>query len=223
MQTELPINPSQPSALGQAHGQMNTERSPSSAPTLTITENALKYIGDMREQLGLPVKGLRVKVVPRSPLRAQFAMSFIPAEEPESLTDVIQSFAGIDIYIAAEGAPYLEGATIDLVFMLIGSELKVLVPLRRLDTPDSRIAEKIQRVLAEKVNPSLAMHGGAAGLIDVVDGVAFLELTGGCQGCSMATATMKNGIEKSIRESVPEVKELRDVTEHANGMTPYFQ
>jgi Fe/S biogenesis protein NfuA len=193
------------------------------APTLTITENALKYISEMREQLGLPVKGIRVKTTPRSPLRADFAMSFVPAEEPESPTAVIQSMAGLDIYIAPESVPYLEGATIDLVFRLIGSELKVLAPLRKLDTPDGRMAAKIQQVLAEQVNPSLAMHGGAAALIDVMDGIAFLELTGGCQGCSMADATLKNGIGKSIRESVPEVQVVRDVTEHANGRNPYFQ
>jgi Fe/S biogenesis protein NfuA len=190
---------------------------------LTITENALKYISEMREQLGLPVKGIRVKAIPRSPLRADFAMSFVPAEEPESPTAFIQSTDDLDIYISPESAPYLEGATIDFVFKIIGSELKVLAPLRKQDTPDGRIAAKIQQVLAEQVNPSLAMHGGAAILIDVMNGIAFLEFTGGCQGCSMAEATLKNGIEKSIRESVPEVRELRDVTEHAKGKTPYFQ
>src|SRR5512135_1582360 len=173
-----------------------------------ITENALKYIAERRERLGLPVKGVRVRATPRSPLRAAFAMSFVPAEEPESPTDFIQSTDGLDIYIAPESAPYLEGATIEFVFTLMCSELKVLAPLRKLDTPDGRIAAKIQQVLAEQVNPSLAMHGGAAALIDVMDGIAFLDLTGGCKGCSMADATLKNGIEKSIRESVPEVREL---------------
>jgi Fe/S biogenesis protein NfuA len=67
------------------------------------------------------------------------------------------------------------------------------------------------------------MHGGAAVLIDVMDGIAFLELTGGCQGCSMADVTLKNGIEKSIRESVPEILEVRDVTEHIKGTHPFFQ
>jgi Fe/S biogenesis protein NfuA len=59
-------------------------------------------------------------------------------------------------------------------------------------------------------------------LIDFKDGIVFLELTGGCQGCSMAGATMKDGIETSLRESVPEVREVRDVTKHANGRNPYF-
>lgn len=199
-----------------------SRRTSPTVPSITVTENALKYISEMRENLGLPVKGFRVTPTPRSPLRADFAMRFVPAEDPESPTDSILSFDGIDLYIEPANAAYLDGATIDLVFRLIGSELKVLAPLRKLDSPDGRIAPKIEQVLAEQVNPSLAMHGGSVALIDVVDGIAFLELTGGCQGCSMANSTMTQGIETSIRESVPEVREVRDVTNHANGMNPYF-
>lgn len=204
-------------------GHPENESSSSIAPSIIITEHALKYITERRENLGLPVKGIRVTATPRSPLRADLALRFVPAEEPESPTDIIQSFDGLDLYIAPESASYLDGATIDYVFRLIGSELKVLAPLRKLDTPDGRIAPKIQQVLEDQVNPSLAMHGGSVALVDVIDGIAFMELTGGCQGCSMANSTMKQGIENSIRQSVPEVREVRDITNHANGRNPYFR
>lgn len=223
MQTGSSTHRSRSGVLGQSHAQLEPGRSSRDAPGFTITENARRYISERRERLGLPVKGIRVRATPRSPLRADFALSFVPAEEPESPTALIQRTDGLDVHIDPESAPYLDGATIDFVFKLVGSELKVLAPLRRADTPDGRIAARVQQVLAEQVNPSLAMHGGSAELIDVRDGVAFLELTGGCQGCGMADATLKNGIERSIRESVPEVQEVRDVTEHANGRNPYFQ
>ena len=190
---------------------------------ITITETALQKIVELKERLELPVKGLRVTAMPRSPLRAGFSMRFVPAEKPEFPMDSIQSFDGIDLYIVPDSAPYLEGATIDFVFRLVGSEFKVEVPLRKLDTPEGRIAAKIQQVLDEEVNPSLATHGGGAVLIDFKDGIVFLELTGGCQGCSMAGATMKDGIEASIRKSVPEVQKVQDVTEHANGRNPFFE
>ncbi len=177
----------------------------------------------MRERLGLPVKGIRVRATPRSPLRADFALSFVPADESESPLDLVRSTGGLDVYVARDAAPYLEGATIDFVFRLIGSELKVLAPLRWPDTPDGRMAAKVQQVLLEQVNPALAVHGGEAVLIDVADGVASLELSGGCQGCSRVDATWKNGIEESIRGSVPEVLEVRDVTAHAHGRSPYFR
>lgn len=181
---------------------------------ITITEKALTRIVELKERLKLPVKGLRVNALPRSELRAKFSMRFVPAEEPESPTDSIHAFEGINLYIAPDSAPYLEGATINYVFRLAGSTLSVEAPLRVLDTPDGRIAARIQQVLDATVNPSLASHGGGATLIDFKDGIAFLELTGGCQGCRMAGTTL-NGIETSIRESVPEVQNVRDVTEHA--------
>lgn len=208
---------------GQARRTAETGASPAHAPEITITKNALRYIFEMRERLGLPVKGIRVRAIPRSPLRADFAMSFVPAEEPDSPTDFIQSTDDLDIHIPLESAPYLKDASIDLVFRIIGSELKVLAPLRQQDTPDGRIAAKIQGVLDEVINPSLGTHGGGATLIDYKDGVVFVELTGGCQGCSMAGATLKEGIETSIRQALPEVVEVRDVTNHANGSHPYFQ
>lgn len=203
--------------------QPETRKSVPSEPTITITEVALQRIIEAKEKLGLPVKGLRVMVEPRSPFRAASFLRFVPAEEPASSTDIIQSFEGIDLYIDGDNATYLDGTTIDFGFSLIGSDFKVDAPLRQLDTPEGRIVAKIHQVLEAEVNPSLATHGGAAVLIDFQDGIAFLELTGGCQGCSMAATTLKDGIETSIRQSVPEVQEVRDVTKHANGRNPYFQ
>lgn len=214
---------SEPTASGETQGEPEAGASFPGAPSITITEFAMRRILELRERLGLPVKGLRVNAIPRSPLRADFSMRFVPAEEPESSTDSVQSVDGIDLYIAPDSAPYLEGATIDLVFRIIGSELTVVAPPRKQDTPAGRIAAKIQQVLEEEINPSLATHGGGAILIDFKDDIVFLELTGGCQGCSSASATLKDGIETSIRQSVPEVHEVRDVTKHANGRNPYLR
>lgn len=223
MQTSHPTRSprSKSTVCGQRPGQPATGMARPSAPAVTITEIALEKIIESKEKLGLPVKGLRVTAFPRSPLRADFAMRFVPAEEPESPTDSIQAIDGLNLYIAPDSAPYLEGATIDFVFRLVGSDFEVDAPLRKLDTPEGRVAAKIQQVLEQKVNPSLATHGGGARLIDFKDGVVSIELTGGCQGCGMAGATMKGGVETAIRGSVPEVREVRDVTKHALGMNPY--
>lgn len=209
------------SARWQAHELPQCGKPFASGSPVTITGTALKKIAEAKERLGLPVKGLRVRAHPRSKLRADFTMRFVPAEEAESPTDFIYCYDGIDLYIASDSAPYLEGATIDFVFSLLGSDFKVEAPLRRLDTPEGRIAAQVQQVLDEEIIPALAMHGGGAVLVDFKDGIVFLELTGGCQGCSMAGATLKDGIETSIRRSFPEVQEVRDVTKHAEGMNPY--
>ncbi|GAA3907997.1 Fe-S biogenesis protein NfuA [Sphingomonas limnosediminicola] len=212
---------SEASARGQTLGLPQREKSFPCGPPVTITDKALKKIVEAKQKLGLPVKGLRVSAHPRSVLRADFSLRFVPAGEEDSPADSIHRYEGIDLYVASDSAPYLEGATIDFVFSLLSSDFKVEAPLRRLDTPQSRTAAKIQQVLDEEVIPALATHGGGAVVVDFKDGVVFLELTGGCQGCRLAGATMKDGIEASIRRSFPEITEVRDVTKHADGKSPY--
>ena len=87
----------------------------------------------------------------------------------------------------------------------------------------SRSASKGTTQLDEKINPGVAAHGGRISLIDVKDKAGFVQLEGGCQGCGMAEVTLKQGIEVAIKEAVPEIEEILDVTEHADGRNPYYQ
>lgn len=88
--------------------------------------------------------------------------------------------------------------------------------------PASEIREKIQHLLDTEINPAVAMHGGYIRLIDVQGNVVYIQMSGGCQGCGMADVTLKQGIEAMIREVVPEVGEILDVTDHAAGRNPYY-
>jgi Fe/S biogenesis protein NfuA len=83
-------------------------------------------------------------------------------------------------------------------------------------------AQKVVEVLERHVNPSIAMHGGHAELAGLKEGVAYLRLSGGCQGCSMAAVTLRQGIERSLKDLVPEVVGVADVTDHTSGSNPYF-
>ena len=86
---------------------------------------------------------------------------------------------------------------------------------------DSRIRAKIQDLLDTAINPAVAGHGGVVSLVDVKDKMVYLQMGGGCQGCGMADVTLKQGIETMIREELPEVVEILDVTDHAAGQNPY--
>ena len=89
--------------------------------------------------------------------------------------------------------------------------------------PEPEIRRRVQELLDREVNPALWMHGGWVELIDVRKNSIFLRLGGGCQGCGAADMTLKQGIEKSIREMIPEVGEILDTTDHAAGRNPYYQ
>lgn len=88
---------------------------------------------------------------------------------------------------------------------------------------ESEIREKVKNLLENEINPALGMHGGWVELLDVKKNSVFLKLGGGCQGCASASMTLKMGIEKVIRERIPEVGEILDATDHASGRNPYYQ
>jgi Fe-S cluster biogenesis protein NfuA len=83
--------------------------------------------------------------------------------------------------------------------------------------------EKVQYLLAHKINPGVAAHAGFVELIDVKDGNVYIRLGGGCQGCGAADFTLRQGIEAIIRKEVPEIHQILDITDHAAGTNPYYR
>jgi Fe-S cluster biogenesis protein NfuA len=88
--------------------------------------------------------------------------------------------------------------------------------------PPEQLRERVQKVLDTVINPAVAQHGGVVDLIDVTNNTVYLEFGGGCQGCGMINVTLKYGVERTIREEVPEVGEILDSTDHAAGRNPYY-
>lgn len=89
---------------------------------------------------------------------------------------------------------------------------------------DGPLGSRVSAVLQEAVNPSIAAHGGRADLVamDESGGVAYLRLSGGCQGCAMSRMTLTQGIEAALKEEVPQVTRVVDVTDHGGGENPYY-
>ena len=85
------------------------------------------------------------------------------------------------------------------------------------------MAQRVMQVLEQQINPSIAAHGGRADLVAVEDGVVYLRLSGGCAGCGMAAVTLSQGIEVALRESVIEITQIVDVTDHAAGTNPFYE
>lgn len=72
------------------------------------------------------------------------------------------------------------------------------------------------------INPAVASHGGEVHLVDYVNNDVYLRLSGGCQGCASSSATLKNGIERLLREEFPDIRNIVDVTDHDAGDNPYY-
>ena len=115
---------------------------------------------------------------------------------------------------------YLHGTEIDLDDE---GSLVAFNPSMSIIKFDGSVEQQIQQVLDEEVNPMVASHGGVVSLLEVKDQNLYLEFGGGCQGCSMIDVTLKQGVEVMIKEQIPEIIAVYDVTDHAGGENPYYQ
>lgn len=88
------------------------------------------------------------------------------------------------------------------------------------ETPDLRT--KVQELIDTMINPAVAGHGGVVELVDVQESRVYISMGGGCQGCGAADVTLKSGIERLIKEELPEITEVLDATDHSQGANPYY-
>lgn len=90
------------------------------------------------------------------------------------------------------------------------------------DPADAGLRSRVAQVIEEQINPAVASHGGYIDLLDVQGSRVFIHMGGGCQGCAMSSATLKHGVETTLRAEIPEITEILDTTDHASGANPYF-
>lgn len=86
---------------------------------------------------------------------------------------------------------------------------------------ESEIRRKVLDIFDREINPALESHGGSVELVDVKGNSIYVKLGGGCQGCASAKMTLKMGIERILREKIPELGEVLDATDHTAGSNPY--
>lgn len=190
-----------------------------SEPLVTVTETARTKILELMKNEGREGLVLRMAVAGRGPGGFQYKLSFA-AESERAAGDPMFDAGGFRVVVEAASVESLQGTKIDYVESSHGSGFKIDNPNPLWSDP---LAQAVQKVLDDEINPAVASHGGHVALLDVKDAVAYLQLGGGCQGCGMVDVTLKQGIEVRIREAVPAIREIVDTTDHAGGRNPYYQ
>ncbi|MGD0312285.1 MAG: NifU family protein [Acidimicrobiales bacterium] len=203
-------------------------------PVLTISSEAratvLEVLGNEPEADSL---ALWLEVSGESNGSYSYDMYF-QALADAGVGDVVQHDDDLPVVVPSTSVDRLQGATLDFVTDDSGEGGLVIVnpntpPVPTLQGMGSELdlsdplAQRVVSVLEEQVNPSIAAHGGRADLVAVKDASVYLRLSGGCQGCGMAKATLSQGIEVILREAIPELANIVDVTDHADGTNPYYE
>lgn len=198
------------------------------SPIVTVTEAALAKIVELRESEEDSANlGLRVAVIGMQGTDYQYDLSFEVLDEREP-DDVTFTQGDLTVVVPAGSVAALQGATLDLP----RTEGQAGLVLRNPNKPNplgsanieltGELADKVRQLLDQMINPALAMHGGFAELKGVEDDRVFVTMGGGCQGCAVSAQTLRDGIDRTIREHIPEVSEIVDVTDHEAGENPYF-
>jgi Fe/S biogenesis protein NfuA len=192
--------------------------------TITITDAAHDYLADLLSKQNTPGIGIRIFITQPGTQYAETCIAYCkPGEQkPE---DTALGLASFTAWIDAVSEPFLEDALVDYATDRMGGQLTIKAPNAKVPmvNEDSPLNERINYYLQTEINPGLASHGGQVTLIEVVDdGIAVLQFGGGCQGCGQVDLTLKEGIEKTLRERIPELKGVRDVTDHSNRENAYY-
>ena len=196
---------------------------------LTFTDKARDMVRSFLDQSEGELEYLRI-AMHGSPVAPEFELTLVGAEERRQDEREV-ALDGLTVLVAEEQAAALDGATVDFVDRVNESGFQVMprtgsgggeAARGAVEPPRGPIADRVREVLEQQVNPAIASHGGAITLVDVRDAEIFLEMTGGCQGCAMSRLTLQQGVERMLRQAIPELTAVHDITDHASGVNPYF-
>lgn len=201
---------------------------------LEVTERALEaVVGILSQEQNPQDLALWIEVSGVSGNSYSYDVYFQNRSDASS-DDAIVHLQGVDVVIPAASVSAISGAKLDLGGDDGSGGLMILNPnspvvdeptlpeeLQNADL-SGPIAQEVIRVLQEEINPAIAAHGGRADLVAVAEATAYLRLSGGCQGCGMASVTLSQGIEVAIKEAVPQITSVQDVTDHMNGSNPFY-
>ena len=199
-----------------------------SDPTvLSIAPDALEMILQLRDnEEGDGEFALSIEVTGFRGPQFSYELAFVPlADKAENWTE--ERHGELAVIFPKADTGKLDGAALELTENGLAmnnpnspAPPEMSAPAGDLEGP---LVERVQQVLQEQVNPAIASHGGGAELVSIDGTIAYLRLFGGCQGCGLAQVTLKQGIERIILESIPELSQVVDVTDHASGEDPYYQ
>jgi Fe/S biogenesis protein NfuA len=203
-------------------------------PVLALTNSALKKVLQLRaDEPGADSLALWVQIGGVNGSAYSYEMFFQDANDAAS-DDWTNTQGELTVVVPAASIPDMTGSVLDMNRDLLAGGMVIRnphtppaprSPLMSGPPPDlsGDVAQRVIQVLEAQINPSIASHGGRADLVAVEEEVAYLRLSGGCAGCGMAAVTLSQGIEVAIRESVPEITRVVDVTDHAAGTNPYYE
>ena len=185
---------------------------------ITVTQGAQEYLNNLLEDN----TNIKLTIDNVGSPRAETVLQYCKEGEEEDLTSL--DLQGFKLFYNELHEKYLKDTTIDYDTERFGGQLTIKAPNTKTPIIDenSTIEERINAVIINEINPGLAAHGGMVDLVEFKEGKAILKFGGGCQGCGMVDLTLADGVEKLLKERIPEITEVSDMTDHSFTDNAYY-
>ena len=195
------------------------------APGIDITDSAQTYLTELLEKQNVEGIAVRIFITQPGTPYAETCLAYCRPGEEEP-TDVKLELEKINVFLDKNSLAFLEEAVVDFNADRMGGQLTIKAPNAKMPkvNADSPLEDRINYTLYSEINPGLAAHGGEIKLVELTeDKVAILAFGGGCQGCAAVDLTLKDGVEKTLMDRIPELAGIRDVTDHTDTTNAYYR
>ncbi|WP_249975672.1 Fe-S biogenesis protein NfuA [Vreelandella olivaria] len=195
------------------------------APGIDITDSAQDYLAELLEKQNVEGIAVRIFITQPGTPYAETCLAYCRPGEEEP-TDVKLELEKINVFLDKNSLAFLEEAVVDFNADRMGGQLTIKAPNAKMPkvNADSPLEDRINYILYSEINPGLAAHGGEIKLVELTEQkVAILAFGGGCQGCAAVDLTLKDGVEKTLMERIPELAGIRDVTDHTDNTNAYYR
>ena len=192
---------------------------------IKITKTAEDYLAKLIKEKNESDTAVRIFVSDPGTPNAETCLAY---SKPDDLTttDVLISLPKLSVYVEERSIPFLKDAEVNFDTDNFGGQLTIKSPNSRLPniSSDSPLEDRVNYVIYNEINPMLETHGGVVSLMEITDDkYAVLEFGGGCQGCGMVDVTLKDGIEKTLLDTLPELSGIKDMTDHSIDDHAYYK
>jgi len=190
-----------------------------------VSESAQRYLSQLITNQDASETGVRMFVTQPGTKMAETCLAYCQPEDVVEDDEII-ALEGFKLYLEQKSLPFLEEAYVDYAEEKMGGQLTIKAPNAKMPkiSDDSPLPDRIKYILATDINPGLASHGGDVSLVEITEEmVVILRFGGGCQGCSAVSITLKDGVEKRLLEVLPEIKGVKDVTDHTVTENAYYK
>lgn len=193
--------------------------------SIQITDSAQDYLAELLEKQDVEGIAVRIFITQPGTPYAETCLAYCrPGEEEPN--DTRLDLDKIIVYLDKNSEPFLEEAVVDFNADRMGGQLTIKAPNAKMPkvNADSPLEDRVNYILYSEINPGLASHGGEIRLVQLTDeNVAVLAFGGGCQGCAAVDLTLKDGVERTLLERIPELGGIRDVTDHSDTSQAYYR